>query len=228
MMFSALLIKNILRRYYLYNTTSKLMQEYLSIPFVSNRKSINQVAIVSLDIETTGLNPETDQIVSIGLVEIDNMGIKLNSCWHQTIKTNKTLKENSVIIHHITNDESSAGVSIEQAITTLLKRIKGKVVLVHNKTLEQAFINRACQNLFKTGFVMPVIDTQFLAKRTFDRQGKTIKPNELRLFNLRKKFNMPSYKAHNALLDAIATAELFLAMAELIAPAGNARLADFL
>lgn len=228
MMFSGLLIKNILRRYYLYKTTSKIMRGYLSIPFVSKRSKIIDVAIVSLDIETTGLNPETDKIVSIGLVELDNMGVKLNSCWHQTIKTNKTLKENSVIIHHITNDESSAGVTIEQAMKTLLKRISGKVVLVHNETVEQAFINKACQNLFKTGFIMPVIDTQFLAKRTLARQNKAVKPNDLRLFNLRKNFNMPAYKAHNALLDAIATAELFLAMAEVIAPAGNARLADFI
>lgn len=228
MMFSGFFVKNILRRYYLYKTTSEVMQEYLSAPFVSKREKINQISIVSLDIETTGLNPQTDQIVSIGLVELDNMGVKLNTCWHQMIKTNEALKENSVIIHQITNDASSTGVTIEQAITTLLKRIRGKVVLVHNKTVEQAFINQACKNLFKTGFVMPVIDTQFLAKRTFERQDKIIKPNELRLFNLRKNFNMPAYKAHSALFDAIATAELFLAMAEVIAPAGNARLADFI
>lgn len=227
-MFSGFLLKEILRRYYLFNTSSAVMREYLSSPLVSTKTGINQVEIVSLDIETSGLNPANDKIVSIGLVEIVNMGIKLNSCWHQTIITKENLKESSVIIHQITNDTSSAGMSIEEAMITLLQRIRGKVVLVHNKTLEQSFLNQSCRNLFNTGFIMPVIDTQFLAKRSFERQDKVIKPNELRLFNLRESFNMPAYKAHNALLDAIATAELFLAMAETISPGGNARLADFI
>lgn len=204
------------------------MHDYLSKPFVSSRKMIKDIGIVSLDIETTGLNPDKDKIVSIGLVEIDNLGVKLNSCWHQKIKTKSSLLEGSIIIHQITNDESSAGATIDEAVKVLLRRISGKVVLVHNKTIEQAFINKACENLFHSRFVMPVIDTQFLAARTFSRQNKVVKPSELRLFNLRKKFGMPPYKAHNALLDAIATAELFLAMAESIAPNGDARLHEFL
>ena len=39
---------------------------------------------------------------------------------------------------------------------------------------------------------------------------------------------MPAYKAHNALMDAIATAELFLAMVNKISAHKNARLADFI
>jgi len=48
------------------------------------------------------------------------------------------------------------------------------------------------------------------------------------LFNLRRTYNMPAYKAHNALMDAIATAELFLAMVSKIASNKNASLRDFL
>ena len=75
---------------------------------------------------------------------------------------------------------------------------------------------------------MPVIDTQVLAKRRFERNNVPYQGKDLRLFNLRKSFNLPVYKAHNALLDAIATAELFLLMVKNFAPDSNIRLAKFL
>ena len=132
------------------------------------------------------------------------------------------------MIHQITDDEVASGITLEKAIEELLHRLKGKVVLVHNSNIEQGFINKACQKIYGTDFVMRVIDTQVLANRSYDRQNKSYKTNELRLFNLRKKYNMPPYKAHNALLDAIATAELFLVMVDNISSNNKARLNDFL
>ena len=227
-MFHNLLGKNYARKYWLKKTQSSAMRDFLEQPYVSRRKLIKETEIISLDIETTGLDAKKDRIVSIGLVQISELGIKLNTCWHQIIKTNQVLPATSVVIHNITDDETATGITIEDAIAELLKRLKGKVVLVHNSNIEQGFINEICQKLYQTDFVMRVIDTQVLAKRSFDRKNIAYKPGELRLFNLRKFYKLPPYKAHNALLDAIATAELFLAMLPTISASDNARLRDFL
>ena len=227
-MFHNLFGKNYARKYWFRKTQSGVMKNFLQQPHVSRRKLIKETEIISLDIETTGLDAKKDRIVSIGLVRISGLGIKLNSCWHRIIKTNKELPEKSVVIHNITDDETASGISIEDAIAGLLEQLKGSVVLVHNSNIEQQFINAACQKLYQTDFVMQLIDTQVLARRSFDRQSRSYKPGELRLFNLRKTYKLPPYKAHNALLDAIATAELFLAMLPSISANDNARLADFL
>ena len=227
-MFHNLLGKNYARKYWLKKTQYSVMRDFLEKPYVSRRKLIKETEVISLDIETTGLDSKKDRIVSIGLVQISALGVELNSCWHQVIKTNKDLPGKSVVIHNITDDETAAGVTIEDAIPELLHRLKGKVVLVHNSNVEQGFINEICQKLYQTDFVMRIIDTQVLAKRSFDRKNIAYKPSELRLFNLRKFYKLPPYKAHNALLDAIATAELFLAMLPTISASDNARLSDFL
>ena len=228
MKFYNLLGKNYARKYWLKKTKSKIMQDFLNQGYVSRRNLIKDTDIISLDIETTGLDAKKDRIVSIGLVQISELGVNLNSCWHQIIKTNIELPEKSVVIHNITDDESRLGITIEDAIAELLKRLKGKVVLVHNSNIEQEFINEICQKLYHTDFVMRSIDTQAIAKRSFSRKGLAFKPAELRLFNLRKTYKLPTYKAHNALLDAIATAELFLVMLPTISEDNNARLSDFL
>ena len=56
-----------------------------------------------------------------------------------------------------------------------------------------------------------MIDTLMIEKNIREKANKPIVVNELRLFNLRNHYNLPRYHAHNALEDAIATAELFLA-----------------
>jgi len=231
--FYHLLGKNFVRRRLLAQTSSSVMQHFLNQPFPDKKDFINDVGIVSLDIETTGLNPAKDKIVSIGLVEIKHSGINLNSCWHQIIQTKKNIPQQSVVIHQITDDQIKTGMSIKQAMPLLLARLRGNVMLVHNVKVELGFIRKTCQALYASDFVIPVIDTQVLAKRSLERRNAAYNNHDLRLFNLRRSRNMPAYKAHNALMDAIATAELFLAMLNDIAPRSDieqnkVRLAEFL
>ncbi|MDH5370424.1 MAG: exonuclease domain-containing protein [Gammaproteobacteria bacterium] len=210
------------------STRSTVMKEFYKKPFPNKKEFISDVDVIALDFETTGLDINDSDIVSIGLVKISQLGINLESCTHQLINTKSELSESSVVIHQITDTKSASGTNIETAIPNLLETLSGNVMLAHNAKVELGFINKMCQKLYGTDFVIPVIDTQYLAKRSLERKNQTYKPNELRLFNLRKSLNMPAYKAHNALMDAIATAELFLAMVNRISPKSNGRLSDFL
>ena len=87
----------------------------------------------------------------------------------------------------------------------------GKVVLVHYAKVERNFLREACLQIY--GMVPPVlmIDTLAITKRRLDRHSIPYDPSRLRLMHLRNNFGLPNYNAHNALKDAIATAELLLA-----------------
>ena len=50
-----------------------------------------------------------------------------------------------------------------------------------------------------------------LAKRRLDMGSAAYDPSELRLSTLRDNYKLPQYCAHNALIDAMATAELLFA-----------------
>lgn len=198
-----------------------ILHDYLSTPLTSKKTACEKLTIVSLDLETTGLDPQKDKILSFGLVELQHMTIKLETARHQLITINEEIPEESAVIHQITDDQAATGVSIQEALQELLQRLAGKVMLVHYSAIEQRFINAACERLFGAPFVIPIIDTLVLAQRIFERRNHTIQPGDLRLFNLRPRYNLPNYKAHNALSDALATAELFLAMASEMVPQPN-------
>jgi DNA polymerase-3 subunit epsilon len=194
------------------------LHDYLSTPLTTKKTHCDNLVIVALDLETTGLDPRKDKILSYGLVEIQHMTIKLETARHQLIMIDGEIPEASAVIHHITDDQAATGIRIKEALPKLLSRLAGKVMLVHYAPIELNFINAACQKLYGAPFVIPTIDTLVLAQRLFERRNHTVQPGDLRLFNLRPRYNLPNYKAHNALSDALATAELFLAMAAEIAP----------
>jgi DNA polymerase III subunit epsilon len=212
-MFTRFLSKESQRQRALKKVESGILHDYLSAPLVNKNTLCEELVIVSLDLETTGLNPKKDKILSYGFVELHHMTVKLANSSHQLISIDDDIPEESAVIHQITDDQAATGIPLEEAMPILLNELAGKVMLVHYASIEQNFLDAACRKLYGAPFVIPIIDTLVLARRLFERRNHTIQAGNLRLFNLRPQYNLPNYKAHNALSDAVATAELFLAMA---------------
>lgn len=205
-----------------------VMQDFLTQPLADKKQDWRDMDIISLDLETTGLDPESDKILSIGLVEIIKGTIHLDTAWHKIINVGSAVPEETAVIHHITDDVVAGGEMLENVLPELLQRLSGKVMLVHYAYIEQEFINAACQQLYGSPFLIQTIDTLRLARRRMEQRNHTIQSGNLRLFNLRNYYQLPNYKAHNAFYDALATAELFLAITSDIAPTGPQKLGDYL
>lgn len=204
------------------------LAEYLSVAHPDKKSDCRETEIIAIDLETTGLDPKNDVILSIGMVVVDGWSVKLGTSWHRIVRVDKAIPGESAVIHQITDDQSAAGAPIEELLPEVLKRMAGRPMLVHYSPIEQNFLDRACRKLYGAPFVTPIIDTLEVAQRVFERRNHLIQPGDLRLFNLRPRYNLPQYKAHNALSDALATAELFLAMADYLYPDKPCPLGEFL
>lgn len=203
------------------------MLGYLNTPLPGLRARCTDVDIIAMDFETTGFDPATDHILSIGVVRISSLSIQLNTARHQLVRSKRPIPEASAIIHGITDDTAANGVPLEQLLPDLLDTLAGCAVLVHHAAIERNFLDAACQRLYSTPFNARFIDTERVARRTMQHRHQPIGKTDLRLFNLRERYHLPRYPAHNALSDAFATAELFLAMAAEKSPSGAAVVADF-
>ena len=89
---------------------------------------------------------------------------------------------------------------------------------MHARELE--FLDAACRRCLGGGLIVPVVDTLHLARRRSSRAGHTPAPGEFRLDALRTRYKLPGHQMHDALGDAIATAELFLAQAAALSAPG--------
>jgi len=205
-----------------------VLHDFYSHAFIDKKTPVQDIPFTALDLETTGLDLARDHIISIGLIDINKLGIQLNTSWHQIVQTRHNIPENTAVIHQITDDRIATGITLNAAMTYLLQHLQGKVLIAHHANIELGFINKICQALYNESFIIPTIDTQCLAERQLKRRQDHIKNGSLRLFNLRRHYGLPAYKAHNALSDALSTAELFLALLNDLYPQQDCRLKDLL
>lgn len=187
------------------------LRDFLQVPFPALNCPIHQTPILAVDFETTGLDAVQNKLLSVGCVALNQGQIKLASSYHQIIQTPGQLKAENVTIHQITDDQKDQGQPLAEVIEQLLKRLAGKVMLVHFARIERQFLQQACLELYGLAPPLPMIDTLVVAKKSFDKRDVAYDPSQLRLAALRNKYHLPVHYAHNALNDAIATAELLLA-----------------
>lgn len=187
------------------------LADYLHTPFVSPDSKLDQIEFLALDIEATGLDFQRDEILSVGFTVVRNMSVILAESDYFLVRPKQAIPENTAIIHHIFDDASAQGMELEQALLKILKALQGRVLLAHHANIECGFLNKACQQVFGSGILFPLVDTFTIEFKSLKRRGVTPYNQGLRLAALREDYNLPRYPAHNALSDAIATAELFLA-----------------
>lgn len=178
---------------------------------------ISEVPLLAMDFETTGLDTRRDGIVSIGIVPMTLERIRCSESCHWVLKPRARLNSESVVIHGITHSEVEHAPDILVILHDLLERMAGHVMVVHYRGIERSFLNATLKDRLGEGIEFPVIDTMELEARLHRRprpwwQRLFGKPREsIRLADSRKRYNLPFYRPHHALTDALASAELLQA-----------------
>jgi DNA polymerase-3 subunit epsilon len=126
------------------------------------------------------------------------------------------------------DNELARGVSLETGLEALFEAASGRVWLFHHAGLDVSFLQQAC--IPWAGLAMPfvVLDTLQIELAMRKRRNLTVHQGDMQLSKLRANYNLPGYTAHNALIDACATAELFLAIAAHMDKKGSLNLKPYL
>lgn len=181
---------------------------------------------MALDLELTGLDESCAEVVSIGFVPIDGLRVCLSGARRILVRPEGSVGA-SAEVHLLRDEDLTEGEHLIYAMKEVLQALEGRVLLLHFAGLDHRVLSRMCMELWSAPLIVPIVDTLALAhRRAKRRQADAIKPGSLRLPALRAEYGLPVAHLHGALSDAVATAELFLAM---VAQRGrDARLKDFL
>lgn len=189
------------------------LREHLKKPWPARSLDVNRVSMVALDLETSGLDPLRDEIVSIGWLELVEGRIQLASARRQTIVPEGPLPASSVAIHGISDDQAAGGQALREALPELLRVLSGAVLVAHHAPLEAAFLKAACIRCYGAAWAGPAIDTLGQSLNLRRRRQQPIPQGGLRLSAARSHYSLPDYPEHDALVDALGAAELWLAIA---------------
>jgi len=189
-----------------------VLKHYLEESIGREINDIQDTPLISADLELTGLDAGSNQIISIGWTLIDQGRVQMGSNRHLLISADQSVGS-SAAIHELMDSEVAEGVDLENGLEALFDAASGRVWVFHHATLDVAFLRQACMKW--AGIVPPfvVLDTMRIELALRKRREVPVQQGDLQLGRLRSDYNLPRYTAHNALIDAFATAELLLAIA---------------
>lgn len=164
-----------------------------------------ELEFLSVDLELNSLDPIEGDILSIGYIPIVAGHIVVGEGHHILVDDHGGVGD-SAVIHGIRDCDADEGVHLQEALAQLDKARQGRILLFHHAGLDLSFLAKH-QPVYRG---IPAIDTLLIEHKRRQRQNLPLE-NTLRLNQCRERYNLPVYNAHNALTDALATAELFLA-----------------
>lgn len=198
---------------------SGALQDFYRVPAQGPETASSELNLLAVDVETTGLKASRHRMVSIGWVPVTAGVIELSGAGYVVLRGHEGFSVgSSAVIHQLTDDEIAAGVSHREALEQLLAALQGRVMLAHFATMEQEFLSHACQEHFGAPLRVPTVDTFVLERRHMERMATYPRGEDLRLARVRERYGLPRYANHNALGDALACAELFLAQLAQLPP----------
>jgi len=166
---------------------------------------------VSLDLETTGLNPKLDKIIEIGAVKV--LEGKITQTFETFVNPGRILSEKVKTLTGIQDENLCNAPFTEDCIQELLDFMEDLPLLGHSVLFDFSFVKRAAVNTGRT-LEKEGIDTLAIARNYLQ---------ELESRNLGflcKHFQIP-HEEHRALGDAMATHFLYGILCEKFYPCSN-------
>ena len=171
-------------------------------------------ALLAVDVETTGLKPGVHQMVSIGWVPVNGNVIDLAGAQHFVIAGVEI--GDSATIHGVTDDDVARdGKDPAEVLDAFERAFERRKLLAHFAQMETGFIGQLFSDVRGERWRLredEVVDTMTMERRHMERMGTYPRGEDLRLARVRQRYGLPYYGNHNALTDAIACAEVYLAI----------------
>lgn len=179
----------------------------LSAPFA-------QARYVVVDVETTGLNLMTDTLISIGAVAVVGGRIALADSFSVVLQQDRVSRKENILIHGISGTVQREGMPPADALLDFLAYLGNSPLIAFHAALDEAMIRRALRQYLNLSFKHPWLDLAYLMPALYPALARSHKV----LDHWTGRFNIHNAARHDALADAMVTAQLFqvaLAQAQL-------------
>ncbi|WP_028693476.1 3'-5' exonuclease [Pseudomonas cremoricolorata] len=168
--------------------------------------SLREQRWVVLDLETSGLNVNRDQVLSIGAVVIDDGAIDFAQQFERTLHRPAQKTTSSVLIHGLGPSALAAGCDPAEALLELLEFIGDSPLLAFHAPFDQRMLTRALKDSLGHRLQHPFLDVAELAPML---NPDTVL-REAGLDDWIARFGLHVQERHHASADAQVTAELML------------------
>ena len=169
-------------------------------------KLLDNKSYVVFDLETTGLNFESCEIIEIGAVKVVNG--KITETFATLIKPKKGIPSDATAINGIDDSMVENAPSIEQVLPDFYKFTRNTTLVAHNIGFDSKFLIRFGEECHYN-FDNELLDSLALSRKYLHG----VKNHKLK--TICEYFGVDLVNAHRALDDTVATAKCFIKLADL-------------
>ncbi len=170
---------------------------------------VEQNEFVSLDCETTSLDPNRAELVTIAATKIIDNRIVTSQPFEVRLRAPKSLDSTSVRIHRMRHQDLIDGISEKQALTQLIDFIGTRPLVGYHIRYDKKILDIACRKHLGFPLPNPLVEVSQIYHDKLERHL----PNayiDLSLDSICRHLDLPLQDKHDALQDAISAALVFV------------------
>jgi DNA polymerase III subunit epsilon len=163
--------------------------------------------LLAVDVETTGLDPARDEVVSFAAVPIEEGRVVARGTVRGLVRPSSPPPGSSIEIHGLRAADLAAAPPPKEALAPLAAALRDRIPVAHAAWVERSFLR-------PLGVGMPrrVLDTAVLWRALCIERGDG-DPGWRALPEVAAALGLPAHRSHDAEGDALTTAQVFLALA---------------
>jgi len=161
---------------------------------------------VVLDVETTGLHLMKDTLISIGAVAVVNGRIVLADSFYVVLQQRESSRKENILVHGISGSAQREGETPADALLAFLEYLGNDPLVAFHVKFDETMIRRAMRQYLGLSFDHTWLDLAYVLPALFP----DLMHSHRGLDDWSRHFNIGNEDRHNAVADALATAQLLL------------------
>ena len=167
----------------------------------SRRTALSQARWAVIDCETSGLDPRKDRLLSVGAIQVRSERIELGEAFSSRVRSPVSSASENILVHGIGGDAQLAAPPPEQVMPQLAQFVEGCFPVAFHAWFDREVLQRAGLRIARRW-----LDLEPLAHALCpDKKLRT-------LDEWIASFSIQAAARHDALADALASAELLLVL----------------
>lgn len=177
-------------------------------PYFIERTPLALARFVAFDLETTGPNMMTDDIIAIGAIAIEARAIRHDSTFDVVLKQQQSSDIDNILVHQIGGQQQLAGVTPTTAMMDFLEFLGESVVIAFRSEFDETVLTREVNAVLGLPQQHTILDLAVLLPSVFPGT------NNDSLDEWAAHFGIRPIARHRAVADAYTTAQLMLFVLE--------------
>jgi DNA polymerase-3 subunit epsilon len=180
------------------------LDAWRSLPPHADSISHSAQRYVVVDVETSGLKPYSDSLLAIGAIVVSGGLIRLSEVFSEVLRQSQASAGDNILVHGIDGTTQTGAMDPAEALLRFLEFAGKSPLVAFHADFDRVFIDRAARAALGIKLSAVWLDLAQLAPAFFSEHSR----NAQTLDDWTGIFGIENYSRHDAVADALATAQL--------------------